>query len=676
MTPSRVVCVSVFLCLAQVAVAQEGHDEEPMPEEPGPATSQPTTSPETPPPALPSPEEAAQDAEHSAPAAPEPQAPPAAKPPGPTGPEARPYFIKGGLASGGVHALTQQDFLGVSAGISALPTNADTVLNSFFLTVEPQIDLMLEWRELKLGLGIPLQFELLDTRGAFERCVDQAKSAYSSAVGTDEMKAQNAATAAKDCVDDEKQNATNNFFALRKADWDEPSDYAKVIRYLRIGGEEKPFYLNVSRLYGQSLGHGVVVRRYNPNLDYNTARVGMTLDAFRGPLGFESMINDVVNPDVFGVLGFVRPFATLFPNSTLLRSLSFGVSATVGREVPKSIEFEEGVLEPSAGVPIPAVDAKGNIKVAEDNLETVSILGVDVETKLIRTQWADLKVYGDYQKIADHGGGYTLGTLWRFSFGQPAFSALRIVAELNYFDPDYLPSFFDSMYDIQKVQYLPAGYTSADKNMNDHTYYPTKLGYLEANRGGKKRIGGYVEATHSLFNLLTVGVAARASTPTGDPKTAGFMGPEFTNWGACSFTGEGAARKLDCDAAGKSAAVDAGYSSVLLHAEIPFRKYLQAFATYEVFSTSAPVESGGEREGLDFFQWDGDNEVFFGGLRLQILPVVFVQAEARRFFFLQRVTNVNLDEISAEATEFPLEQDQNYHSEWTAAINLYAGLEF
>lgn len=642
-----------------------------MPEDPGMATSQPAPSPAR----VPPPAEAAQAAE-PAPAAREAgpaPAPPPTPPPGPSGPEARPYFIKGELVSGGVHALTRQDFLGASAGISALPTNGDTVLNSFYLTIEPQIDLMLDWRDLKLGLGIPLQFELIDTRGAFERCVDDARTAYSSAVVSDEVKAMQAATAAKDCVDVEKANATKNFLGLRHEDWDEPSDYAKVIRYLRIGGEERPFYLNISRLYGQSLGHGVAVRRYNPNLDYNTARVGMTLDAFRGPLGFESMINDVVNPDVFGVLGFVRPLATVFPDVTLLRSLSVGISAAVGRDVPKNIEFEEGVLGPSAGEPIPAVDEDGNIKLDENTLETVTILGVDVETKLIRTQWADLKVYADYQKITDYGGGLTLGSLWRFSFGQPAFSALRVVAEVNYFDPDYLPSFFDSMYDIQKTQYLPAGYTSAS---NMHTYYPTKLGYLETNQGGKKRLGAYLEATHSIFNLLTVGLAARASVPTGEPKTAGFAGPQFKDWGACTFTGDSADRKLNCDGAGMNEAVDAGYSSVLLHAEIPFRKYLQAFATYEVFSTSAPVEKGGEREGLDFFEWDGDNEVFFGGLRLQILPVVFVQAEARRFFFLQRITNVKLDEISTESTEFPLEQDQNYHSEWTAAINIYAGLEF
>ena len=45
---------------------------------------------------------------------------------------------------------------------------------------------------------------------------------------------------------------------------------------------------------------------------------------------------------------------------------------------------------------------------------------------------------------------------------------------------------------------------------------------------------------------------------------------------------------------------------------------------------------------LGVFQFKGDNEIFFSGARLMILPILFVQAEARRYFFLQRISNVNL----------------------------------
>ena len=53
-----------------------------------------------------------------------------------------------------------------------------------------------------------------------------------------------------------------------------------------------------------------------------------------------------------------------------------------------------------------------------------------------------------------------------------------------------------------------------------------------------------------------------------------------------------------------------------MFAQVPFRRILQAFVSYEVFSTSLPGE------GLDFQQLDGDNEVLFSGVRLQLLPIL------------------------------------------------------
>ena len=107
---------------------------------------------------------------------------------------------------------------------------------------------------------------------------------------------------------------------------------------------------------------------------------------------------------------------------------------------------------------------------------------------------------------------------------------------------------------------------------------------------------------------------------------------------------------------------DPGFTSLRFNAEIPFRNYLQAFASYEVFSTT------GEK-GLGVFRFDGDNEIFFSGVRLKLLPILFIQAESRRYFFLQRVRNVNLDNLTVE-------QDQNYHANWTFAVNAFLGYEF
>jgi hypothetical protein len=264
-----------------------------------------------------------------------------------------------------------------------------------------------------------------------------------------------------------------------------------------------------------------------------------------------------------------------------------------------------------------------------------------------------VKVYADYQKMASHGGGLTLGSLLRFTFGSPAAQAMRARAELLYFSPDYLPNYFDTFHEVFRYQYLPAAYDGS----NGLTYQPTKLGYLEAGRGGRRRFGAYLELSHAILDVLTLGVTLRSWKPVGTPAVAGFVAPEFPDYGPSCTSADG---KFTC-ASTIRLAREPGFASLRLFAELPLRQGFQAFASYEAFSVSD------ESAGLVGF--DGDNKVFFSGARIMLLPVLFVQAEARRYFFLQRVNGVSFDPPS-------LEQDQNYHSNWTMAINLLFGYEF
>lgn len=562
---------------------------------------------------------------------------------------ARPHFVKGELSNFAVRPMTRRNFVGVAGGISAIPNDAETILNNFFLTVEPQFDVSSPKYNWRLGLGAPLQFELLDTRGAFEACITEGRMAR--AAGGNEA-AVSGATAT--CVAQQKNRATQNTGQLRRADWDEASDFARILRYAVVGGQEQPFYLSVSRLYDQTFGHGTVVRDYNPNIDYNTARLGATVDFNRAAIGIQAMANDLVRPDVLGLMMFVRPFRP-YSDDVFWRSLSVGVSYVHGVNLPEQLRYEPGLFSPSFDQPIPRVDQ--NLNLMGHGYRQLDVIGGDVEAKLIRSNNADLKLYVDYQKMVGFGGGTTIGSLWRFSYGEPATRALRARAEVTYFDPDYMPSFFDAYHDVFQYQYLPAGYQGG----NGLRYYPTKIAYLEANRGGRNRVGGYMELQHSFLNYLTFGVMARGWTPVGEPAQAGFKAPSFTDYDNRTCSDPDNDGVFTCTDQ-VSLAKEQRFASMRFNAELPLRRYLQAFASYEMFSTTS-------EKGLGLFKFDGDNEVFFSGARLMVLPIFFIQAEARRYFFLQRVNNVNLDALT-------LQQDQNYHANWTFALNASVGYEF
>jgi hypothetical protein len=634
---------------ATIAVA-----ELPAREVPAPAASA-TPAPKataTPPKAAPAPSKVALAAAQPQPpvaVSSSPQAAPTAAPgSGPDhDPWARPYFVKGDLSNFVVRPMTRKNFIGVGAGISALPNDTSTLLNAFYFTVEPQIDVVNTTYNWRLGLGAPLNFELVDTRGAFETCITQGRQART--MGAD----QNAVMASTGaCVASQKDHLTQNIGKLRHADWDQAGDFAKIIRYAVVGGQEQPFYLNISRLYDQTFGHGTVVRDYNANIDYNTARLGATLDFSRSAVGVQAMANDLVNPDVIGLMTFLRP-ARPYSENIFWRSLSIGGSYVHGVNLPHVLHYEKGLFSPSFDQPIPQVDA--NLKPMGGQFAQVSVIGGDIEAKVLRTKSSDLKVYLDYQRMTGYGGGATAGGLWRSSAGQPAWQALRVRAEAQYFDADYLPSFFDTYHDIFSSQYLPITY----KGSNGLSYHPTKLQYLDAQKGGRKRLGGYVELSHAFMDYLTVGAAARIWRPVGSPAKAGYTGPTFPDYGPDCTDKDG---ELTCGKAVGVKGGEPGYTSLRFNAEIPFRNYLQAFASYEVFSTTA-------EQGLGVFRFDGDNEIFFSGVRVKLLPILFLQAESRRYFFMQRVHNVDLSTLT-------LQQDQNYHADWTFAVNAFLGYEF
>ena len=121
---------------------------------------------------------------------------------------------------------------------------------------------------------------------------------------------------------------------------------------------------------------------------------------------------------------------------------------------------------------------------------------MDVEAKVVRSDWADVKVYADFDKMLDYDSGITLGSLCRFSFGQPARQALRARAELSTVRPRLHAQLLRHL-----PRHLPVPVPARRLQVIDGlTYYPTKLEFLEASRGGRRRIGGYAELTHAILD--------------------------------------------------------------------------------------------------------------------------------------------------------------------------------
>ena len=403
-------------------------------------------------------------------------------------------FIEGELANVGSIGLTPwENRFGIVMG-------AERLGFIYYGLVRPEINYtrrVLD-RELSLSFAVPLRIEILDTRP--ERTVE---------------------------VDGKEQKAGrfNNVGQFRKADWNEVTDYAQIIRYINYGGKEEHFYLDINAFKASSVGHGTLLKRYNPNLDLNRRRVSFELDAFSDYGGFESYLNSIAGPEVVGGLVFVKPLSLINRDNSMMRSFSIGAAFAADIDAPlrNKLDFDDEDDDGRHEREI-AIDQE-SFQPKFISTEVISY-GLSAEIKLIDTPKVDWKTYLDTSFLETgvpdddpdnpvwdnvptrpmRSQGMTWGNLLRLNLDRPTPEsdpkhALRIRTELRRYDNNFLPSYFDTMYEVQRVQYLTG--TSGLGLANG-----TKLQRVLGRDPTSPMVNGlFFEASWKLENVLAIALA-------------------------------------------------------------------------------------------------------------------------------------------------------------------------
>jgi TonB family protein len=488
-------------------------------------------------------------------------------------------FLKGELSNlGRVQLVNPANSLGVGLGFAAIN-------NQIYLHVRPNADL--HYGKFSLGLGTPLRFQLFDLNGV------------------------------QPLQPETYELATKDAGRFRTEDWDRLfvlpySDWIRPLRYASYGKKEDQFFFEVQRVNPITIGHGQLMRRYAPNVDIDESNLFAELDAYADFGGVELIAGPLPIPRIVGGLVFVKPLG-LFMDDTLSKSLSFGASYVTDLNAPTTLYRS---IDPVLGRPQLAVDLQRFVYPERDSIigRQVQGAGIDAEVKALKWEFIDLKVYADYSHLvfpdipeanidAFNGGGATVGALLRLSFGSTpvrAFSeesedvrfgrlpremkaahAARFRGEARAFSPQYLPSYWNPLYEIDRFQ-LSNGLVDE----NQRASLPTKVEFLASQANEPWRAGYYLEASYSWVDVLAV---------TAVYEDAWKLGGDF----------------LDVPAA----------KNFILHAETAALDlwelfWLQAFATYH-------YRNFGLQDWVRLGQFTTDNEVLYVGGRLQILILAF-----------------------------------------------------
>lgn len=241
---------------------------------------------------------------------------------------------------------------------------------------------------------------------------------------------------------------------LRREDWDQPSDYLRILRYVYIGQADKrgPYYVRVGELSALSVGHGTIMHRYFNGIDANKWRTGVNVavnvDAYHG----EVMLGDLLDPYLVGMRFSMRPFDAVNPEKETrnpwLSRLVVGHSLFLDGKAPIAYARDAGgqIVRTDQGTP----------EVSRER--ALLVLGlVDVAYEVLDTELLRITPYMDINKITQvhHGWGWHLGILYnlKLPLGFDDFVA-DARTEFRFVSSDYVGPYFNPVYEIERYQHL------------------------------------------------------------------------------------------------------------------------------------------------------------------------------------------------------------------------------
>jgi hypothetical protein len=270
-------------------------------------------------------------------------------------------------------------------------------------------------------------------------------------------------------VPDEDGDGTR--LEIREEDWvpaDSERDFRGVvalylpkISYLRWAQKGDPLYAKFGSIDNSTLGNGFIMGNYS-NMQFLPDRriLGLNLDVdgrlFNFPfVGIESAVGNLAVWDVFGARLFGRPI--LFLDVPIVKNLEVGTTFVRDGNPYYHAELR-AAQDPDYDVTAPP-DA------------SVGVWGVDYQLPIISSQIFSLAQYGDYVLQNGHSGGM-------LGIGGSAFGFLPYQAQLRFLGENFIPVYFDSTYDLYRVQkYLVFSEDAAAEDIESYVGYFASLGF-------------------------------------------------------------------------------------------------------------------------------------------------------------------------------------------------------
>lgn len=236
---------------------------------------------------------------------------------------------------------------------------------------------------------------------------------------------------------------------IREEDWDEVSDYFRILRFLQYGKRDRPdpVFLRIGELVDVSLGHRSVVDRYYNVVDTNHYKMGIQAEVEVNYGGAEVFVDHLAPPNVAGFRGYIRPF-TFFDTADIFKRFSSGLVFVGDFDAPVS-----KISTPSLG-DTTALDGASTAPTLAHSTSTAAVYGWDIDWALVETDLIEWIPYFDFMALNTDGIGLHAGNFVNLYLSQDV--SLSTQLEWRYASKGYQPSYFNSLYEIERTRFIGA----------------------------------------------------------------------------------------------------------------------------------------------------------------------------------------------------------------------------
>ncbi|MSP90841.1 MAG: hypothetical protein EXR79_03400 [Myxococcales bacterium] len=234
---------------------------------------------------------------------------------------------------------------------------------------------------------------------------------------------------------------------LRQRDWDEPGDFAHILRRLELRSASESAQLQAGELAGVTLGHGALVRRFYNMPSPDHGRLGLRATVRTDDLRADALVDDIVQAEILAARLELRPWS----GRTGLPSLRLGFSVAADRVAPWITSQEPGrTLDASGFVQAPRLPVvAGALDAAVDFWH-----GPRWRAALA----LDLGLVGGNAKLSTAAdrldAGASLGPVLRW---EGAGRSVEARADLRWLGGAWSPGWIDAAYGIERFQVLDGG---------------------------------------------------------------------------------------------------------------------------------------------------------------------------------------------------------------------------